>query len=119
MLSNIRYVLLTATRDRLFLGLLAGIIMAAYISSVLGSTAMLETEQMTIAFTAASARVIIMVGVIVFIGFHMRKASDARDIDVLLSRTISPTTLVMSYWVGFATVASCLVLPTIILVAII
>lgn len=119
MFSNIRYVLLTATRDRLFLGLLVGIAAAAYISSVLGSTAMIETEQMTLAFTAAAARVIIMVGVIVFIGFHMRNAFDAREIDVLLSRPISRTTLVLSYWIGFATVATCLVIPTVIMVALI
>ena len=118
MFSNIRYVLLTATRDRLFIGLLIGIVAAAYISSVLGSTAMLETEQMTIAFSAASARVIIMVGIIVFIGFHMRNAFDAREIDVLLSRPISRTTLVLSYWVGFCAVAACLVVPTIVLMAI-
>lgn len=118
MFSNIRYVLLTATRDRLFLGLLIGIAVAAYISSVLGSTAMIETEQMTLAFTAAAARVIIMVGVIVFIGFHMRNAFDAREIDVLLSRPISRTTLVLSYWIGFATVATCLVLPTVVMVAV-
>ena len=117
MFSNIRYVLLTATRDRLFLGLLVGIMLAAYISSVLGSTAMLETAQMTLSFTAASARVIIMVGIVVFIGFHMRNAFDAREIDVLLSRPISRTTLVLSYWIGFAAVATCLVLPTIALVA--
>jgi ABC-type transport system involved in multi-copper enzyme maturation permease subunit len=119
MLSNIRYVLLTATRDRLFFGLLAGILSAAYISSVLGSTAMLEQEQMTIAFTAASARVIIMVGIIVFIGFHMRNAFDAREIDVLLSRPVSRSSLVLSYWVGFSVVVSLLVVPTILLVAII
>lgn len=117
MFSNIRYVLLTATRDRLFLGLLVGIGLAAYISSVLGATAMLETAQMTLSFTAASARVIIMVGVIVFIGFHMRNAFDAREIDVLLSRPVSRTALVLSYWVGFAAVAACLVLPTVLLVA--
>ena len=116
MFSNIRYVLLTATRDRLFFGLLIGILAAAYISSVLGSTAMLETDQMTLAFTAASARVIIMVGLIVFIGFHMRNAFDAKEIDVLLSRPISRTTLVLSYWLGFAVVATLLVLPTIVLV---
>jgi ABC-type transport system involved in multi-copper enzyme maturation permease subunit len=118
MFSNIRYVLLTATRDRLFIGLLIGIAVAAYISSVLGSTAMLEKEQMTLAFTAAAARAIIMVGVIVFIGFHMRNAFDAREIDVLLSRPISRTTLVLSYWVGFAAVATALVLPTIGLIAV-
>lgn len=119
MFSNIRYVLLTATRDRLFLGLLVGIIAAAYISSVLGSTAMLENEQMTIAFTAASARVIIMLGIIVFIGFHMRNAFDAKEIDVLLSRPISRTTLVVSYWLGFCAVATCLVIPTILMMAVI
>lgn len=118
MFSNIRYVLMTATRDRLFFGLLLGILLAAYISGVLGSTAMLESEQMTIAFTAASARVIIMVGVIVFIGFHMRNAFDAREIDMLLSRPVSRSLLVLSYWIGFSTVASLLVLPTVALVAI-
>jgi ABC-type transport system involved in multi-copper enzyme maturation permease subunit len=116
MFSNIRYVLMTATRDRLFFGLLVGILAAAYISHVLGSTAMLESEQMAIAFTAASSRVIIMIGVIVFIGFHMRNAFDAKEIDVLLSRPISRTTLVLSYWVGFAAVSTCLVLPTVALV---
>ena len=115
MFSNIRYVLLTATRDRLFFGLLIGILAAAYISSVLGSTAMLEPEQMTLSFTAASARVIIMVGIIVFIGFHMRNAFDAKEIDVLLSRPISRTTLVLSYWLGFAAVATLLVIPTVIM----
>lgn len=116
MFSNIRYVLLTAIRDRLFLGLIAGILAAAYISNVLGSTAMLEPEQMSLSFTAAAARVIIMVGVIVFIGFHMRNAFDAKEIDVLLSRPISRTSLVLSYWCGFVAVASFLVLPTVLLV---
>lgn len=113
MLSTIRYVLLTAIRDRLFFGLLLGVLAAAYISSVLGSTAMVETKQMAITFTASSARVIIMVGIIVFIGFHMRNAFDAREIDVLLSRPISRTSLVISYWLGFAVVATLLVVPAV------
>lgn len=116
MLSTIRYVLLTAIRDRLFLGLLIGVLAAAYISSVLGSTAMVETQQMTITFAASSARVIIMVGIIVFIGFHMRNAFDAREIDVLLSRPISRTSVVLSYWLGFAAVATLLVVPAILVV---
>lgn len=112
MFSNIRYVLLTATRDRLFFALLLGILAAAYISSVLGSTAMLETQQMTLSFSTAAARVIIMIGLIVFIGFHMRNAFDAREIDVLLSRPISRTSLVISYWLGFIAVGTLLVIPT-------
>ena len=118
MFSNIRYVLLTATRDRLFFGLLISVLAAAYISSVLGSTALLEAEQMSLAFTAASARVIVMIGLIVFIAFHMKNAFDAREIDVLLSRPISRTSLVVSYWLGFAVVATLLVLPTVVVVAV-
>jgi hypothetical protein len=38
-----------------------------------------------------------------------------REIDVLLSRPISRTSLVMSYWLGFAMVATLLVVPTLVL----
>lgn len=117
MLTNIRYILLTATRDRLFVGLLLGVAAASYICSVLGSTAMLEPEAMTLSFTAATSRVIIMVGIIVFIGFHVRNAFDSKEIDVVLSRPISRTTLVISYWLGFAVVATILTLPAIAVVA--
>lgn len=116
MWSNVRYVLLTATRDRLFFGLLVGVLGAAYISNVLGSTALLESAQMSLTFTAASSRVIIMIGLIVFIGFHMKNAFEAREIDVLLSRPISRTSLVLSYWLGFVAVAALLVVPTVVLV---
>lgn len=117
MFSNIRYILLTATRDRLFFGLLLGVAAAAYICSVLGATAMLEPEAMTLSFTAATSRIIIMVGMIVFIGFHVRNAFDSKEIDVLLSRPISRTTLVLSYWLGFVVVAAILAIPPIIILA--
>lgn len=113
MFTNVRYILITAIRDRLFVGLLFGIAAASYICSVLGSTAMLEPEAMTLAFTAATSRIIIMVGIIVFIGFHVRNAFDSKEIDVLLSRPISRSTLVISYWLGFAVVATILTIPAI------
>jgi ABC-type transport system involved in multi-copper enzyme maturation permease subunit len=117
MFSNIRYILLTAIRDRLFVGLVFGVAAASYICSVLGSTAMLEPEAMTLSFTAATSRIIIMVGIIVFIGFHVRNAFDSKEIDVLLSRPISRTTIVISYWLGFVVVASILVIPPVAILA--
>lgn len=111
MFTNIRYVLLTAIRDRLFAGLLVGILFATYVSSAMGSTAMLEPQQMTIAFAAAASRIIVMVGIIVFIAFHIRGAFESREIDLLLSRPISRSTLVLSYWLGFVVVATLLCLP--------
>jgi ABC-type transport system involved in multi-copper enzyme maturation permease subunit len=116
MLTNIRYILLTALRDWLFAGLVLGVIAAVTISSLLGSTALIEPEAMTISFSAASARLILMTGLIVFVCFHIRHAFDSREIDVILSRPISRSNLVFSYWLGFATVSLLLVVPTVAIV---
>jgi len=118
MLTNIRYILLTALRDWLFAALMIGIIVCTLIAHMLGSTAIIENQEMTLAYTAASARIIIMIGLIVFTCFHIRNAFDTKEIDVFLSRPITRATLVFSYWLGFATVALLLVVPTIGLVAI-
>lgn len=102
MWTNIRYILITAGRDRLFVGLLFGLVAAGFIASAMGQTAMLEPEQMTLTFSAAGARMILAVGLIVFVCFHVRHAFDSKEIDVLLSRPISRANVVFSYWLGFA-----------------
>lgn len=112
MLTNIQYILLTAIRDRLFFGLFFGVIFATFIAATIGDTAMLEPQQMTLSLSAASMRVILMVGLVVFVCFHLRAAFQTREIDVLLSRPISRANLVISYWLGFACVATILVIPS-------
>jgi ABC-type transport system involved in multi-copper enzyme maturation permease subunit len=111
MLTNIRYILITAIRDNLFVGLLGGLFLASFIAHAMGNTAMLESEQMTLTLMAAMARMILAVGVIVFVCFHVRHAFDSKEIDVLLSRPISRANLVTSYWLGFALIAVLLVIP--------
>lgn len=111
MWTNIRYILITAVRDRLFVGLLGALVLAAVISRAMGYTAMLEPEQMTLTLSAAMSRMILAVGLIVFVCFHVRHAFDSKEIDVLLSRPISRANLVLSYWLGFALIAMLLVLP--------
>lgn len=113
MFTNIKYILITALRDWLFLGLILAIIAAAYVSGVMGSTAMVEMEQMTLSYSAASSRLIVMIGLIVFICFHVRNAFDTKEIDVILSRPISRPNLVLSYFLGFSLVALLVVIPTI------
>lgn len=110
--TTIRYVLLTALRDRLFLGLMLAVIFAAFISSALGSTALVENMEMKMAFAGASTRVILMVGLMVFICFHVRHAFDSKEIDVFLSRPMTRLHLLLSYWVAFSLVALLLVLPS-------
>jgi len=118
-LSNIRYILITALRDWLFIGLLVGVLFATAISATLGNTAFLEEKEMTITFAAASARVILMVGMIVFVCFHIRHAFDTKEIDVIMSRPISRSNLVISYWLGFSFVAFLLTIPVVALIALI
>jgi len=119
MLTNIRYILITALRDWLFIGLLVSILFATAISATLGSTAFLEEKEMTITFASGASRLILMIGLIVFICFHIRSAFDTKEIDVILSRPISRSNLVISYWLGFALVALLLTVPVIAIVGLI
>jgi hypothetical protein len=115
MFTNIRYILLTALRDWLFIGLLAGVVVATWISAVLGGTAFLEEQEMTITFASGAARLMLMIGLIVFVCFHIRSAFDTKEIDVILSRPISRTSLVVAYWLGFSLVSLLLTVPLVII----
>jgi ABC-type transport system involved in multi-copper enzyme maturation permease subunit len=117
MLTNIRYILITALRDWLFLGLLVAVLFATGISATLGSTAFIEEREMTVTFASGAARLIVMIGLIVFVCFHIRNAFDTKEIDVILSRPISRTNLVIAYWLGFSFVAFLLTVPVVAIVA--
>jgi len=68
---------------------------------------------MTMTFAAGSSRLMLMIGLIVFVCFHIRNAFDTKEIDVILSRPISRANLVIAYWLGFSLVALLLVLPVV------
>ncbi|NDF12820.1 MAG: hypothetical protein EB060_08445 [Proteobacteria bacterium] len=117
MWTTIRYILITALRDKLFIGLFAAILIAASIALFLGSTAMVEQQQMTIAYIAGSARVILVVGLIVFICFHVRRAFENREVEVTLTRPISREAYVFCYWLGFSVLSFLVVVPLSLLMA--
>lgn len=119
MTTNIRYILLTAMRDWLFWVLLTGVLCAASIAGLLGGTAFLEAQEMTITYAAGSARVMLMLGMIVFVCFHVRSAFETKEIDVILSRPISRGNLVVAYWLGFMLVAFILLLPIVAIIGLI
>ena len=94
----IRYILLTASRDWLFLGLMILIVIAAGISMFLGSTALSEQSLMQVAYISGSARLILIIGMILFICFHIRRSFDNREIEFNLSRPISRSKFVLAYF---------------------
>lgn len=119
MLTNIRYVLLTAMRDWLFWVLFIGVLFASSVAGLLGSTAFIEEREMTITYAAGASRVMLMLGLIVFVCFHIRNAFDTKEIDVILSRPISRSNLVIAYFLGFFCVAIGLLVPIVSIIALV
>lgn len=109
MLTTVRYILLTALRDWLFIGLFIAIFIAFAVSAFLGSTALIEEGQMTASYASGSTRVILLIGLIVFVCFHVRRAFENREIEVIISRPISRPVFVFAYWLGFAFVSLLLI----------
>lgn len=117
MLAIIRYTLLTALRDWLFIGLLLFIIVSVSVSVFLGSTALVEQHQMTLSYVAGSTRLILILGLVLFVCFHVRRSFENREIELILSRPISRTSFVLSYWTGFAVLAVTLIIPILTVIA--
>jgi hypothetical protein len=111
MLSIIKYILLTALRDRLFVGLYAIIFIAFGSSIFLGSNALSEQSYMQIAFISGSIRIILSTGIIIFICFHIKRSFDNREIDFMISRPISRHQFLLAYFASFHLILLFLVIP--------
>lgn len=103
--TTIRYILFTAIRDWLFAGIIAALTISVFLSYFLGSTVMIEKDVMLTEFTSASARAVLIVGMIVFVCFHVRRAFENKEIELMLSRPISRGKFIIGYWIGFCIVA--------------
>lgn len=113
----IRYILLTAIRDRLFVGLLGSILVVLALATFLGGTALVEHSEMTRTLFGSASRMVLGIGLMIFVCFHVRRGFDNREIDVMLSRPLSRLTFITGYWMGMALVATLLVIPAAALVA--
>jgi len=109
MRTTIKYILLTALRDWLFSGLFVALFLAYAVAVFLGGTALVEGEQMAASYIAGSSRLLLVIGLIVFVCFHVRRAFDNREIEVILSRPVSRSSFVIAYWLGFAVVSLILI----------
>ena len=114
MKSIIRYTLITAKRDWLFLGLFVITSIAIAISIFLGSTALVEQQQMAIAYASGASRLILIIGLILFVCFHVQRSFDNRELEVILSRPISRTSFVIAYWLGFVVLGVSVAVPLIV-----
>ncbi|MFT4718534.1 MAG: ABC-type transport system involved in multi-copper enzyme maturation permease subunit [Rickettsiales bacterium] len=118
MISILRYVLMTAMRDWLYVGVVISLLVAFGISVLIGSSAFSENNQFSIVYVAGSGRILFAIGIIIFICFNIRKSFDNREIEFFLSKSISRSKFILSYILGFFIVSIFALLPLIILISI-
>jgi len=115
MYSILKYILLTAIRDKLYVGLFIILLAAFGISAVVGGSALLEKAQATTVYIAGSSRMIFAIGMILFVCFYVSKTLENREVEFVLSKSISRHSFIFAYLLGFILVALLIILPLVVL----
>lgn len=103
----IRYVLLSALRDKVLFSILFIIALALSLSVFLGSSALVEKNASVSVYSAGAIRFAGVLGLILFVVFYIRRSFDSRDVDFLLSRPLSRLNYVTSHFIAFSIIALC------------
>ena len=113
-----RYIVLTAVRDRLMIGLSLALLGAVMIATFLGEASLMEGTQTALTFAGFSTRLILVIGLILFVCFHIQRSFENREVDLMLSRPVSRTQFVLITWAGFSGVALFMALVAVIVLPI-
>jgi ABC-type transport system involved in multi-copper enzyme maturation permease subunit len=111
MKSILKYTLLIGLRDRLYIGLFISLIITFALAIFLGQTALNEEMQMTCAYIAGSSRIILSVGLILFVCLNLGRAFENREIEFIISKPISREKFVIAYLLSFLLVSLLIVIP--------
>jgi len=109
--ATVRYVLLTAYRDRLALAILAAQLSVLAGSELVAVAALSENLAVGLATAGTMMRAVMVLGLITFVSFHVRRMEETREIEVILTRPISRPTFVLAYFVAYSGLALLLALP--------
>ena len=113
MLPILKYILLIGIRDRLYLGLFISLIVTFSISIFLGNTSLIEQQQAISAYIAGSSRVILAIGMILFVCLNVARAFENKEVEFILSKSISREQFVLGYLLGFFIAALLIFIPLI------
>lgn len=119
MKSILKYILLSGTRDRLYLGLFISLIVTFSLSIFLGSTALVEEQQMTTVYIAGLSRGVLVVGMILFVCLNINRAFENKEVEFILSKAISREQFIFGYLGGFFIAAFLIILPLIMAILIV
>ena len=99
--SILKYILKNGLRDRLYLGLFISIAVAFAVSIFLGTTMLAEQNQSSIAYSLATIRTILSIGMILFVCINVSRAFENKEIEFILSKSISREKFILGYLLGF------------------
>ena len=111
MMAIIMHIFYAFKRDALFVGTTLLVLCCAGLSIFLGSNAVVEAQEAKIVYTASTSRIIIMLGFVVFVSFYIKRMFENKEIEVMLSRSVSRTKVLASMFIGFSATLLCLVFP--------
>lgn len=101
----VAYIMATALRDRLFLAFLLLTTLAAAIGVFIGGTAVVEKHELSVVYVATATRLILVMGLVLFVCFHLRRAFESREVEMMLSRPISRANFVFAHVISFVVLA--------------
>lgn len=110
MSATFRYVWLTAIRDRLFLVLPLLLLALLAATAVLGRASLVEGEAASVALAAGATRLLVVLGLVIFVCFHVQRLFDSREIEAMLARPVRRGVFVLSYWLAGGSLGAALVL---------
>jgi len=111
LIATVRYVLLTAYRDRLALVILAAQLTVLAGSELVATAALSENIAVGLVTAGAMMRAVMVLGLITFVSFHARRMEETREIEVILTRPISRPAFVLAYFAAYSGLALLLALP--------
>jgi hypothetical protein len=101
----VAYIMATALRDRLFLAFLVLTTLAVAIGVFIGGTAVVEKHELSVVYVATATRLILVMGLVLFVCFHLRRAFESREVEMMLSRPISRVNFVFAHVISFVVLA--------------
>jgi hypothetical protein len=117
MRPTIRLVLLTAARDRLFVSAYGALAAALALSAYIGGWSVFEPAETAVVYAAGGVRIVLALGLAIFVAVHIERLYSTREIEAILSRAISRAQFVVAYLLAIGLVALALVVPVAALVA--
>ncbi len=98
----VKYVVMAALRDKLMIAMTIVLFVGASLAMFLGSAAIVEKSLFTIVFVGAGSRILVVLGLVLFVVFFIRRAFDSKEIEYLLSRPVGRLSIILSFAFAFS-----------------